>query len=97
MLKKGRKNPPTNDPFISSSLSLTLLLEGNNELPGFNVVAQKKLIWEELFHLRRDVQVFALHVRQQCDLKPFKRQKNTQIIHHSYTDKHQPLFIVCFL
>lgn len=49
-----------------SSLSLTLLFEGNDELPGFHVMSQEEPLRERL-HLRGNVQVFALHVREECD------------------------------
>lgn len=58
----------------SSSLSLTLLLEGHNELPGFDVAGQQDLVREELLHVRGHVQVFALHVRPQRVFDAFKRR-----------------------
>lgn len=73
--------------FILSSLSLTLLFEGNNELPGFNIVGQEDLLWEELLHVRGNVQVFALHVRHKCVFEAFKRQ-NKHFLHHNRTQTH---------
>lgn len=49
-----------------SSLSLTLLFEGNDELPGFHVMSQEELLGE-LLHLRGNLHVFALHVSEECD------------------------------
>lgn len=69
-----------------SSLSLTLQFEGNDELPGFDIVGQKDLLWEALFHVRQNVQVFALHVRHKCGFEAFKRQ-NIHFIHHTYAAK----------
>lgn len=59
----------------SSSLSLTLLFEGNNELPGFHIMSQEELI-RELLHLGGHIQVFALHVRGERVLEA-ERHKNS--------------------
>ena len=63
-----------NNPLIRSSLSLAaLLFEGHDELPGFDVLGQADLLWEELLHFRGGVQVFSLQVRHQCVFQAFKR------------------------
>lgn len=50
-----------------SSLSLrTLLLKGDDKLPGFDVMGEVDLLWEELLHVWGSVHVFTLQVRQQC-------------------------------
>lgn len=68
-----------------SSLSLSvLLLEGHNELPGFNILGEADLHWEELLHLRRGVQAFALHVTHQCVFQAFKRQN----VHFKLSTSH---------
>lgn len=48
---------------------MALLFEGNNELPSFDAVGQQDLLWEEILHIRRDVQIFTLHVRHKCVFK----------------------------
>lgn len=53
---------------VISSLSLTVLFEGNDELPGFHIMSQEELL-RELLHLGGRVQVFALHVRDEGDLE----------------------------
>lgn len=55
-------------------MSVALLFEGNNELPSFDTVGQQDLLWEEIFHIRRDVQIFTLHVRHKCVFKATRGQ-----------------------
>lgn len=58
--------------FVSCSLSLsTLLLEGDDELPGFDIMTQEDLVREEL-HVGRNVHVLALDVRLQRDFQALK-------------------------
>lgn len=61
-------------------MSVALLFEGNNELPGFHTVGQQDLLWEESVHIKRDVQVFPLHVRHKCVFKATRTKKTFKII-----------------
>lgn len=61
-------------------MSVTLLFEGSNELPGFHIVGQQDLLWEESVHIKRDVQVFTLHVRHKCVFKATRTEKTFKII-----------------
>lgn len=77
--------------FFSFSLSLaTLLLEGHNELPGFNILRQADLLREELLHISGDVQVFALHVRHQCDFQAPLRPVDIRCVCR-FKDQHHEL------
>lgn len=49
---------------FSSSLR-TLLLKGDDKLPGFDVMREADLLWEELLHIWGYVHVFTLQVSQQ--------------------------------
>lgn len=65
-------------------MSVTLLFEGSNELPGFHIVGQQDLLWEESVHIKRDVQVFTLHVRHKCVFKATRTKKTFKIIINTY-------------
>lgn len=65
-------------------MSVALLFEGNNELPGFHTVGQQDLLWEESVHINRDVQVFPLHVRHKSVFKATRTKKTFKIIINTY-------------
>jgi hypothetical protein len=46
----------------SRSLTAVLLFEDHTELPRFDEVREADLFWEQVFHLRRNIQVLALNV-----------------------------------
>lgn len=59
-------------------MSVALLFEGNNELPRFDAVGQQDLLWEESFHIGRDVQIFTLHVTHKCVFKATGTKTHTE-------------------
>lgn len=61
-----------------ASLSLTLLFEGNDELPGFHKMSQKQPLGE-LLYLRVNVHVFPLHVNAEC-VPEAERHKSLMIM-----------------
>lgn len=58
-------------------MSVALMFEGNNELPSFDTVGQQDLLWEEVFHVKRDVQILTLHVRHECVFKAARGKTQT--------------------
>lgn len=72
---------------VRVSLSLTLLFEGNNELPGFHIMSQEELLGE-LLHLGGHIQVFALDVRGQRVLEAERDKRSLCFkIKHPLTHK----------
>lgn len=60
------------------SLSLTLLFKGNSDFPGFHIVSQEELLGE-LLHVGGNVQVFALHVRDECFLEAERHKSSLSL------------------
>lgn len=73
--KNLRFSTKQNGKRLQTLMSVALLFEGNDELPGFHTVGQEDLLWEELVHILGNVQVFTLHVALKCIFKAKKKKQ----------------------